>query len=769
MNSVCNGNSNLINFNTNSVSLEPMKHQLRSLEQAFRAFKFSSSNQGIYRIHFSQSFDDDILNLFSNKIIQHLKSILKLELTFEACAYLSNKSLIILGLQIRRHLKHLKHLKIHFKNNYQITTCCVKQFGSLLSKRLTKLEVFNLSFTSFGLLHSECCISINLGLEKNLRNLKSLYFQFLEGFNVRRLHGDLFPTYRKPRYTKNLTDFQVWAPGTFSEEVAGTMLKYLFNNPETVLNFQTCGTEKARSLQIIRTYQKDRKRDENPPVLNGFAKPGEWGPEHFMRALGTHSDYRTVKVQRIIIQNTVQSEKALSKAEQNQITIHLDYTRNHMFGSSKEKVQRMTLNFKEFASLTKGFFQAFQVMVVPQNLNLKEIVVNVKGFREIGGGEDFGNFGRNGFLNLHNLEKFSLSLENCGVTGSKYETLMTNLVSKLTKLESLDLNFKELLVLFGDKDLAAFTRYFQDMTRIKSLKLNLGNLKISDKGIESLVKNIGNNRSLKELCIIGDKCRVTDKCLDIVEEFVVKQLNLKKLEVSFRGCGLTEKAIRGFIERIHQNCQQLSLTGGWLEEEISKIAIEKQEKTLFELQDGKFTTEQFGKVMDNLLRNKLELDKFDKLPFFCVSSGEIKTYLEGVKELSYICRGFEIPEQLRVDDFEFLTRNLLAHLKSVEKLELGFYESKLVVDGEALRRFVQEIFKIKSRVKELVLDFRNSQTTEGIMEKILSEIENHSSELESFELNLVGCQGITDRFQKTWIERLKSKSISKVNIKLSNE
>jgi len=213
----------------------------------------------------------------------------------------------------------------------------------------------------------------------------------------------------------------------------------------------------------------------------------------------------------------------------------------------------------------------------------------------------------------------------------------------------------------------------------------------------------------------------------------------------------------------------LNLTGRWLEEEISKINVENQEKTLFELQDGKFTTEQFGKVMDNLLRNKLDLDKFEKLPFFCVSSGEIKTYLEQTKELLYTCRGSEIPEQLSAQDFDFLARNLLAHLKSIEKLDLGFPESKLVDNGEALKRFVQEIFKVKFDIKELALDFKNSQTTEGIMEELLSEIENHSHGLESLRINLVGCQGITSKFQKTWIERLHSKSISKVNIELNYE
>lgn len=767
--SYCNGTSNLIDFHTNAISTEAIKESLILLEKGFRIFNFSSSNKGIYRIHFARIFDDNILNLFSNKIIQHLKFISKLDLSFEACDYLSNKSLMILGLQIRKHLKHLKYLKIHFKYNQQITTFCVKEFGSLLSKRLTKLEVFNLSFNSFRLLHSECSSSINLGLEKNLRNLKSSDFQFLENFNIRRLDGDHFLTYRKPRYAKKLTDFQVWTPNTFSEEIAGTILKYLFRNPKTVLNFQGCGPEKGRYLQIIRKYRKDGKKEEGPPVLNCFAKPGEWGPEHFMRALGVNPEYGTVRVHRIVIQNTIQSDRPLSKAEQNQITIHLDYTRNNMFGNSEETGQRISLNFKEFASLTKGFFQALQVMIASQSRNFKELVISLKGFREIGGGEDFGNFGRNCIPTLHNLEKFSLSLENCGVTGSKYEMVMTNLASKLTKLESLDLSFKELLVLFGDKDLASFTKSFQDLTKLRSLKLNLANLKISDKGIESLLKNIENNTFLEELCIIGDKCRVTDKCLEILGEFVVKQFSLRKLDISFEGCGLTEKLIKEFIEKVNQNCKQLNLTGRWLEEEISKINVENQEKTLFELQDGKFTTEQFGKVMDNLLRNKLDLDKFEKLPFFCVSSGEIKTYLEQTKELLYTCRGSEIPEQLSAQDFDFLARNLLAHLKSIEKLDLGFPESKLVDNGEALKRFVQEIFKVKFDIKELALDFKNSQTTEGIMEELLSEIENHSHGLESLRINLVGCQGITSKFQKTWIERLHSKSISKVNIELNYE
>jgi len=769
INSYCNGTSNLINFHTNAIPTEAIKESLIHLEKGFRAFKFSSSNKGIYRIHFARIFDDNILNLFSNKIIQHLKFISKLDLSFEACDYLSNKSLMILGLQIRKHLKHLKYLKIHFKYNQQITTFCVKEFGSLLSKRLTKLEVFNLSFNSFGLLHSECSSSINLGLEKNLRNLKSSDFQFLENFNVRRLYGDHFLTESKPRYTKNLTDFQVWTPNTFSEEIAGTILKYLFKNPETVLNFQACGPEKGRYLQIIRKYRKDWKKEEGPPVLNCFAKAGEWGPEHFMRALGVNSEYETVRVHRIVIQNTIQSERPLSKAEQNQITIHLDYTRNNLFGNSERAAQRIFLNFKEFASLTKGFFQAFQVMIASQSRNLKELVINLKGFREIGGGEDFGNFGRNCIPNLHNLEKLSLSWENCGVTGSKYEMVMTNLTSKLMKLESLDLSFKELLVLFGDKDLASFTKSIQNLAKLKSLKLNLAKLKLSDKGIESLLKNIGNNTSLEELCLVGDKCRVSDKCLEILGEFIFKQLCLKKLDVSFQGCGLTEKAIKEFIEKVSQNCKQLNLTGRWLEEEISKINVENQEKTLFELQDGKFTTEQFGKAMDNMLRNNLDLDKFEKLPFFCISSEEIKTYLEQTKELSYTCRGSEIPEQLSAQDFDFLARNLLAHLKSIEKLELGFPESKLVDNAEALRRFVHDIFKVKSDIKELALDFKNSQITEGIMEELLCEVGNHQSRLESLKINLAGCQGITSKFQKTWIERLHSKSISKVNIELNNE
>jgi len=691
---------------------------LQLLARSFKTHKFSSENQGTYTIHCGFRMDDHSFNIFSNKIIPHLKAISKLELIFDHAQNITSKGLFIFGKQIRIHLKNLKHLKITLKCNSQITNHTVELFGLLISKRLTKLEVFSLSFHQFSQVSPQCSRPFSLELEKHLRKLKSSSFQFFGPNFSPRLFHDPFPIAPRCRYDKNLTDFQFWAPGSYSEELISDLLSYLFKNPQIMLRFHACQPEQnGGNVKLIKIFSKDKKK-EGSFVLDGFGLANQWGPEAFMRALKNHSGYRSAKVQRVSIEKT----------EENQATIQVDYSKAY-----DNKAQRLCLHFKGFNSLSKKFFEALNDMVtMKMKVNdLKELKINLKGFREIGG-EDFNTFGKSTIPALSSLEKLSLGLEKCGVTGTRFQTLMNSIGTSLKKLESLDLNFRDLLVFFSDKDLANFTNSLQGISQLKNLRLNLGNLKITDQGIEFLAKNIGQNMtSLDHLCIICDKCPVTDKSLTALKILIeqLKTNNLRELSLSFEGCSnLTENSIREFHQSLTNNDQEIILSGGWFEES-RKMLIEneaKGEKSLFEIQSGTFTNDQMTKILDNLIKNEIDLEKSEKLPFFCVTSEEVKAHLQKTKELNYSCQSFE------KKDVYLFAKNVLANLKNIEKLSLNF---------------------------------EKSQVTEELMEILLSEIgSNHPKTLKSFNLTLADCEGVPQSFRDAWRQRLQAKSISQVNI-----
>jgi len=104
---------------------------------------------------------------------------------------------------------------------------------------------------------------------------------------------------------------------------------------------------------------------------------------------------------------------------------------------------------------------------------------------------------------------------------------------------------------------------------------------------------------------------------------------------------------------------------------------------------------------------------------------------------------------------ELFAKEMSKDFSALKKLELGFRQSLLTENGDALRKFIKEIFCVK--FKELILDFENSQTNEETMKGLLSEIENNAKQIEIFHLDLTDCQGITSQFQNYWVERLKTK------------